>query len=190
MSMAEVWYQRKDQNGLPHRYSRRRAGCGPGRNCLCRSHGRSARNLHPRCEGSQAFPRGARLYVQLDRQTPLGGKSVVAQIHDFSLDTLRVFATIELQDVLYLQLRGTKPPTLSDTPCKIPALNNGVARSVNHASSMLSEVIEKQRMSHAVNARRRGVRFSPFSCRWEATAQVLSMSFTVCRLSTLQKGAG
>jgi hypothetical protein len=67
---------------------------------------------------------GSRFYVQLDDETRVGVKSVVAQIHDHSCDTLRVFATIELQDVLYLQLRGTKAPTLSDTACKIPAKQN------------------------------------------------------------------
>lgn len=89
------------------------------------------------------FPKGARFYVQLDHKTP--------QIHDHSFDPLRVFATIELQDVLYLQLRGTKPPTLSETACKIPALNNKDARSVNHACTLLSEAIERHRISHTVN---------------------------------------
>jgi hypothetical protein len=94
------------------------------------------------------YPKGSRFYVQLQLK---GGKAVDAQLHDLSADMLRVFATIELQDILYLQLRGTKAPTLSETACKIPALNNQVARSVNHASSILSEAVEKQRMSYAVN---------------------------------------
>jgi len=72
------------------------------------------------------FHEGIRFYLQLDQATP------TAQIHDHSFDMRRVFTTIELQDVLYLQLRGTKAPTLSETACKIPALNNK-ARSVNHA---------------------------------------------------------
>ena len=74
----------------------------------------------------QPFPKGIQFYIQLDHET-------LAQIHDHSFDTRRVFTTIELQDVLYLQLRGTKAPTLSETACKIPALNNKEARSVNHA---------------------------------------------------------
>src|SRR5262249_608553 len=93
----------------------------------------------------QPFHEGIRFYVQLDHETP------VAQIHDHSFDMLRVFATIELQDVLYLQLRGTKAPTLSDTACKIPALKNKEAHSVNHACTLLSEEIERHRISHAVN---------------------------------------
>ena len=72
----------------------------------------------------------------------------VAQIHDHSFDTRRVFATIELQDVLYLQLRGTKAPTLSETACEIPALNKE-ARSVNHACTLLSAAIEQHRISHS-----------------------------------------
>ena len=73
------------------------------------------------------FPKGIRFYVQLDHETS------VAQNHDHSFDMQRVFVTIELQDVLYLQLRGTKAPTLTETGCKIPALNNKESRSVNHA---------------------------------------------------------
>ena len=63
------------------------------------------------------------------------------------MDTFRVFAVIELQDVLYLQLRDTKAPTLSQAPCKVPALSKE-ARSVNHAGTLLSEAIEQQRISH------------------------------------------
>lgn len=90
------------------------------------------------------FPEGIRFYVQLDHET-------TAEIHDQSFDTQRVFATLELQDVLYLQLRGTKAPTLSETACKIPALNNKQARSVNHAYTLLSEAIERHRISHTAN---------------------------------------
>jgi hypothetical protein len=69
------------------------------------------------------FPKGTLFYVQLDQETPEGGKSVVAQLHDHSFDTQRVFTTIELQDALWLQLRGTKAPTLSETACKTPTLD-------------------------------------------------------------------
>jgi hypothetical protein len=79
------------------------------------------------------FLKGTRFYVQFHQEAPEGGKSVVAQLQDHSFDMLRVFATIELQDTLYLWLRGTKAPTLNDTACKIPALNNKEAHSVNHA---------------------------------------------------------
>jgi hypothetical protein len=51
------------------------------------------------------YPKGSRFCVEL-----VGGKPVVAQLHDQSADMLRVFTRIELQDVLYLQLRGTKAP--------------------------------------------------------------------------------
>ena len=87
------------------------------------------------------FPKGIRFYIQLDEETP------IARIHDHSC----VFVTIELQDVLYLELRGTKPPTLSETACKIPALGNKEARSVNHACTLLSEAIEQHRISHTTN---------------------------------------
>jgi hypothetical protein len=60
-------------------------------------------------------------------------------------------ARIELQDVLYLQLRGTNAPTLSETACRIPALNNKDAKSVNHACTLLSEAIEQHRISHSIN---------------------------------------
>jgi hypothetical protein len=63
---------------------------------------------------------------------------------------LRVFTTIELQDVLYLQLRGTKAPTLGETPLRIPALEKD-AHSVNHACTLLSEAMEKHRISHSIN---------------------------------------
>jgi hypothetical protein len=96
------------------------------------------------------FLKGTLSYVQLHQETPEGGKSVVAQLQDHSFDMLRVFATIELQDTLYLWLRGTKAPTLSETSCKIPALDK-VARSVNHACTLLSEAIERHRISHTTN---------------------------------------
>src|SRR5262245_38230800 len=64
---------------------------------------------------------------------------------------LRVFARIALQDVLYLHLRGTKAPTLSVTTCAIPALKNKAARSVNHACTLLSQEIERHRISHTTN---------------------------------------
>ena len=97
------------------------------------------------------YPKGIRFFVELDQETPVGGKSVVAHIHDHSFDMLRVFAGIELQDVLYLQLRGTKAPTLSDTACTIPALKNKEAHSVNHACTLLSQEIERHRISHTTN---------------------------------------
>jgi hypothetical protein len=57
------------------------------------------------------FPKGSRFYVETSQH----GKAIPAQLHDHSFDMLRIFATIELQDVLYLQLRGTKATTLSET---------------------------------------------------------------------------
>ena len=97
------------------------------------------------------FSKGIRQFIQLDQQTPGGGKSVVAQLQDRSFDTLRVFATIELQDTLYLWLRGTKAPTLSDTVCRIPILKNKDTHSVNHACTLLSEAVERHRISHTTN---------------------------------------
>ena len=88
--------------------------------------------------------KGIRQHIELDHGT------ILTEIHDHSFDMRRVFMTIELQDVLYLQLRGTKAPTLSETACKIPALNKD-ARSVNHACTLLSEAIERNRMSHTTN---------------------------------------
>ena len=52
--------------------------------------------------------------------------------------------------MFYLQLRGIKAPTLSETACKIPALNKE-ARSVNHACTLLSAAIEQHRISHTTN---------------------------------------
>src|SRR5215813_4803635 len=92
------------------------------------------------------YSKGIRFYVELQPETP-----VAAQIHDHSFDMLRVFARIELQDVLYLQLRGTKAPTLSDTACRIPALKNKEAHSVNHACTLLSQEIERHRISRTTN---------------------------------------
>ena len=97
------------------------------------------------------FPKGTRFYVQLDQETPQGGKSVVAQLHDHLVGVQRIFTRIELQDTLYLWLRGTKAPTLSETPCKIPALDNKEAHSVNHACTLLSEKVERHRISHTTN---------------------------------------
>ena len=99
------------------------------------------------------FHKGIRFYVQLETS--------LAEIHDHSFDTQRVFARIELQDVLYLQLRGTKAPTLSETACKIPALNNKESRSVNHACTLLSQAIEQHRISHTTNVFRTVYFFRP-----------------------------
>src|SRR5262249_28296171 len=55
------------------------------------------------------YPKAPRFFFKLPPKTP-----AAPHIHDHSFDMLRVFARIELQDVLYLQLRGTKAPTLSD----------------------------------------------------------------------------
>lgn len=98
----------------------------------------------------QPFLKGTLSYIQLEQETPEVRAVEPVKIQDHSLDTIRVFARIELQDVLYLQLRGTKAPTLSQTPCKVPALNKD-ARSVNHACTLLSEEIERQRISHTTN---------------------------------------
>jgi hypothetical protein len=97
------------------------------------------------------FLKGIRFYVQLHQEMPEGSKPVVAQIQDHSFDMLRVFATIELQDTLYLWLRGTKAHNLSDSACSVPALNNKEAHSVNHACTLLSEAIEQHRISHTTN---------------------------------------
>jgi hypothetical protein len=97
------------------------------------------------------FLKGIQSFVELQQGLPENAKPVVAQLLDHSFDISRVFATIELQDTLYLWLRGTKAPTLSDTPCKVPALNNKEAHSVNHACTLLSEAIERHRISHTTN---------------------------------------
>ena len=97
------------------------------------------------------FLKGIQSFVELHQGLPENTKSVVPQLQDRSLDMLRVFATIELQDALYLQLRGTKAPTLSETACKVPALGKD-AHSVNHACTLLSEAIEPHRIAHTTNA--------------------------------------
>ena len=107
------------------------------------------------------------MYSTRTHKTPDARTVEPSKIQDHSLDTFRVFAAIELQDVLYLQLRGTKAPTLSQAPCKVPALNKE-ARSVNHACTLRSEAIEQQRISHTANVfktvyflRRKPDRFCP-----------------------------
>lgn len=55
-----------------------------------------------------------------------------------------------LQADLYLQIRGTKNPTLKGCRCFIPALEE-TARSVNHAYSLISMAFEPHRMSHTAN---------------------------------------
>jgi hypothetical protein len=60
------------------------------------------------------------------------------------------FAEVILQEDLTILLRGTKRPILSSCPCFIPKLNV-LARSLNHAYSLISERYEPHRASHTGN---------------------------------------
>lgn len=61
------------------------------------------------------------------------------------------FAQIILLDDLDVRLRGSKRATLGTCRCNMPALPDKLARSVNHAYTMLSEHFERDRISHTGN---------------------------------------
>ena len=65
--------------------------------------------------------------------------------------TSGVYASIELEGDLEIELRGTKNPELCRCICSIPAKNGDKASSVNHAYTLLSEKFEKHRMTHTGN---------------------------------------
>lgn len=62
-----------------------------------------------------------------------------------------LFIEIELLDELQIKLRGSKKPNLMSCKCKIEALDNIEAISLNQAYSLISEKYEIQRKSHTGN---------------------------------------
>jgi hypothetical protein len=62
-----------------------------------------------------------------------------------------LFSEIRLESELCINFRGTKNPELLDCTCKIPALPDVAAKSVNHAFTLLSEKFEIHRRSHTTN---------------------------------------
>ena len=62
-----------------------------------------------------------------------------------------LFSEIVIDEDLKISFRGTKSPELLDCKCKIPALKNEQAKSVNHAFTLISEKFEKHRRSHTGN---------------------------------------
>lgn len=61
------------------------------------------------------------------------------------------YAEIVPQEVVYLRLQGTKLPSLETARCKVPALKDVEANSINHACTLLSQEFEPARISHTVN---------------------------------------
>lgn len=61
------------------------------------------------------------------------------------------YAKIVPQDVVFLRLQGTKLPGLEQVLCKVPALGERRADSINHACTLLSEQFEPKRISHTTN---------------------------------------
>ena len=58
---------------------------------------------------------------------------------------------VVLLEALRLKLRGTKKGELMDCKCRIPALSNREAISVNQAYTLISEKFEPSRKSHSGN---------------------------------------
>lgn len=56
-------------------------------------------------------------------------------------------AEVILNEVLFLEFRGSKQARLTDVKCHVVALNRE-AKSLNHAYTMLSAFFEKERRSH------------------------------------------
>src|SRR5215813_11310323 len=79
-------------------------------------------------------PESLRKFIRYPRPNPLGGGYVEGI----------------LQTDLYLRMRGTKAPTLEGCSCFIPALEE-MARSVNHAYTLISTAFEPRRISHVAN---------------------------------------
>jgi hypothetical protein len=61
------------------------------------------------------------------------------------------FVEIVLEEALELRLRGTKPALLTNVPCKIPAMPDASASSLNEAYRRISEVFEPTRRSAGGN---------------------------------------
>jgi hypothetical protein len=59
-------------------------------------------------------------------------------------------AEVILNEVLFLEFRGSKQARLTDVKCHVVALNRE-AKSLNHAYTMLSAFFEKERRSHTGN---------------------------------------
>ena len=61
------------------------------------------------------------------------------------------FTPVVLESALKITLRGTKNAELSDCECRISALLNTTAKSINHSYSLISQSFEKHRISHTGN---------------------------------------
>ena len=59
-------------------------------------------------------------------------------------------ADVVLNEVLFIEFRGSKQARLTDVKCHVVALNRE-AQSLNHAYTMLSAFFEKERRSHTGN---------------------------------------
>lgn len=60
-------------------------------------------------------------------------------------------AMVHLQEEVVMRLSGSKKGSLGDAKCSIPALGNTVARSLNHAYTLLSKEFEVDRRSFGGN---------------------------------------
>lgn len=67
-----------------------------------------------------------------------------------------VFVSVKLEKPLVLHLRGTKTAVLEGGDCLIPALELK-AFSLNHAYTLLSQILEPARLSHTGNVFKKGL---------------------------------
>ena len=58
---------------------------------------------------------------------------------------------VRLESELCINFKGTKKPELLDCECKIPALPDADAKSINHAFTLLPEKFETHRRSHTAS---------------------------------------
>ena len=104
-----------------------------------------------RKEAKKVFlPQGTALMARLSPKSDDQTKKFLKRMKVFPpVDGL--FSEIRLESELCINFRGTKNPELLDCTCKINALPDESAKSVNHAFTLLSEKFEILRRSHTAN---------------------------------------
>ena len=98
----------------------------------------------------EIFPKDTTFYVEL-KPSGADSKSLLSlPLADRHKSDSRKFAEVVTEEPLNLLLRASKRPKLATVRCEIPVLKAG-ATSLNHAYTLLSQVYEKDRISHVSN---------------------------------------
>jgi len=96
--------------------------------------------------------KGTDLFVQIHFDVNDGNLEIIeADPNECGVKVKMKFARIILEENLFLYLRGTKHPILSSSKCKSVLINNVRGDSLNHIYTLLSELYEKDRISHTGN---------------------------------------